>query len=175
MVTREIDTGRRLPADPNPDFGELATVRIRAIPADPAKAVFVGIATRDAVQRYLAGTSYDEMATYQETPFSVTFDRHDGAEQPAPPASQDFWIARASGPGEQTLTWDKTKGEFMAVIMNADASPGVRVSADIGLKFGWLVPLGLAIAAIGSLLLLWRRPARHLAAPAPKRSTVVAR
>jgi hypothetical protein len=36
--------------------------------------------------------------------------------------------------------------------MNADGTPGVDVRADIGLRFGFLLPLGVTLLAAGLLL-----------------------
>jgi hypothetical protein len=46
-------------------------------------------------------------------------------------------------------TW---RGAWSAVVMNADGSPGVEVRADVGLRFGFLLPLGIALLASGLLL-----------------------
>lgn len=161
MTTREIDVEARRPTDPQNDPGDLARVRLRVTPADPARPVFVGVARRADVQRYLAGTAHDEMATFETDPFRVDFRRHPGARAAAPPTEQDFWVAQSTGGRPFELEWDKSLGEWMVVAMNVDGSPGVDLRADVGLRFGFLLPVGLtalgASAALGAAVVLLRR------------------
>jgi hypothetical protein len=91
------------------------------------------------------------MASFDLDPFAVRFDRVPGGPGPVP-AAQPFWVATASGPGTQALHWSKERGAWSAVVMNADGSPGVEVGADVGLRFGFLLPIGLALLAAGLLL-----------------------
>ena len=54
-------------------------------------------------------------------------------DAPASPlGDQDFWVASASGPGEQTLEWEPKEGNWRAVVMNTDASRGVASKLSIG-------------------------------------------
>ncbi|TQM45951.1 hypothetical protein [Pseudonocardia cypriaca] len=151
LVTDEILVEEGRPGDPPTDLGELAEVRIRATPAEPGQPVFVGIGPKADVDAYLRGTAHDRMASFDLEPFAVRFDRVPGGPAPAP-AAQPFWVATASGPGTQTLLWDKTRGAWSAVVMNADGSPGVDVRADVGLRFGFLLPLGVALLAAAALV-----------------------
>jgi hypothetical protein len=151
LVTDEILVEEGRPGDPPTDLGELAEVRIRATPAEPGRAVFVGVGPKADVDAYLRGVAHDRMAGFDLEPFTVRFDRVPGGAAPAP-AAQPFWVATASGAGTQTLLWDKTRGAWSAVVMNADGSPGVDVRADVGLRFGFLLPLGIALLAAGVLV-----------------------
>lgn len=69
------------------------------------------------------------------------------------PAAADIWVAQASGPGTQELTWTPRSGDWTAIIMNADASSGVDVTTDVGATvpvFEWVVgALWLTGAALG--------------------------
>ena len=69
------------------------------------------------------------------------------------------WAAEAQGTGSLTLTWKVTDGDWMVVVTNADASPGVTVRADAGVSspaLPWLagellaagVPVGAAAVAL---------------------------
>lgn len=151
LVTDEILVEEGRPGDPPSDLGELAEVRIRATPAQPGRAVFVGVGPKTDVDAYLRGVAHDRMAGFDLEPFTVRFDRLPGGAAPAP-AAQPFWVATASGAGTQTLLWDKTRGAWSAVVMNADGTPGVDVRADVGLRFGFLLPLGIALLAAGVLV-----------------------
>ena len=91
------------------------------------------------------------MASFGHDPFTVRSDRVPGGPAPTP-AAEPFWVATASGQGTQTVAWDKERGAWSAVVMNADGSPGVGVRADVGLRFGFLLPLGIALLSAGLML-----------------------
>lgn len=152
VVTREIDVERRVPADPDPDLGELVRVRIRAYDRSAGRELFIGIGPRAEVTRYLEGVTHDEMASYSEDPFAVQFARHTGGRHPEPPIGQTFWVATAVGSPSAELQWDKTKGEWMAVVMHTDGQPGADLDADVGLRFAFLVPAGAVALAAGVAL-----------------------
>jgi hypothetical protein len=151
LVTDEILVEAGRPGDSPTDVGDLGEVRIRATPTEPGRALFVGIGPKAEVEAYLRGVAHDRMASFDLDPFAVRFDRVPGGPGPVP-AAQPFWVATASGPGTQALHWSKERGAWSAVVMNADGSPGVEVGADVGLRFGFLLPLGLALLAAGLLL-----------------------
>jgi hypothetical protein len=152
LVTDEIDVDARRPANPGFDLGDLARVRIRATSARPDDAIFIGIGPAQQVDEYLRGTAYDEMASYEVNPFEVTYRRSSGGGRPAPPEAQHFWVASTTGTGGRSLEWDKRGGAWTAVAMNADGRPGINVTADLGLRFGFLFPLGIGLLACGALL-----------------------
>jgi hypothetical protein len=142
----------------------LATVRIGATSARP---VFVGIGPTDAVNRYLAGARHARISDVEVDPFRVTSHVTGSTGSLAPPAAQGFWRAKASGPGTRTLTWGVESGNWSAVVMNADGSPGVVAQTAVGAKVPALkwIAIGALIAgvlfAVGGGLLLWvgaRRP-----------------
>jgi hypothetical protein len=141
-----------------------ATVRLSATSAKP---VFVGIGPTAAVSRYLAGARHAQITDVDVDPFRVTSHVAGRAGTLAPPAAQNFWRARASGPGTRTLTWDVESGNWSAVVMNADGSPGVVAQTSVGAEVPSLkwVAIGTLIVgvlfAVGGGLLLWigaRRP-----------------
>jgi hypothetical protein len=55
-------------------------------------------------------------------------------------AGQRFWVARSTGSGTRTLTWDKTGGAWSVVVMRMDGRPGIEAHASIGLRFDFLTP-----------------------------------
>jgi hypothetical protein len=153
LLTDEVELSTGRPADPEPDVGELGRVRVHVTSSDPAAHLFVGIGDRDAVRAYLAGTARDEFAGAGNNPFQATFTRVPGALTAAAPAAQPVWVARAGGGADTTLEWDKTAGPWSLIVANADGSPGLDVRADLGLRFGFLIPLGVGLLALGGLLL----------------------
>jgi hypothetical protein len=151
LVTDEILVEAGRPGDSPTDVGNLAEVRIRATAAKPGTALFVGIGPKAEVEVYLRGVAHDRMASFELDPFAVRFDRAPGGPASAP-AARPFWVTTASGHGTQTLLWNKEHGAWSAVVMNADGTPGIDVRADIGLRFGFLLPLGVTLLTAGLLL-----------------------
>lgn len=126
--------------------------RVRVSLSDPARELFVGVAPRDEVTAYLDGVARARVleasadgAQVQELP---------GSRAPAPPATQTFWTAQASGTGTQQLQWTPSSGDWAVVVMNADASPGVAVSSDVGVLLPWLPVLGVVLLVSGGIALL---------------------
>ncbi|MFG1999583.1 hypothetical protein ACGFNU_10600 [Spirillospora sp. NPDC048911] len=181
LKTDEIDVGSSSAhaADPSPDIGEIARVRIVATSADPNVPLFVGIGPKHEVENYLRGSAYDDFVSANLKPFRATFERVAGDARPAPPTSRSFWVASSTGTGTRTLKWDKTHGAWSVVVMRLDGKPNVDAKVSMGLRFGFLVPLGpvflLAGAALTTFTLLRRRrqsapknnPVTPTAAPSP--------
>jgi hypothetical protein len=154
ITSREIDLGRPGPDDWWADR-DIATVRIRAESASAAP-VFVGIGRDTAVARYLRGVRHDEVSDVDYHPFHATYRIHDaaGSRTAAPPASQPFWVAHASGIGTRTLTWHLRPGHWTIVLMRADGHAPVSSDVDFGVKVRYLVPLAFGLAGAGLVLVL---------------------
>ena len=147
-LTSNVDLGQK-PGEHDWDpIHHLATVRLRVENAGEGP-VFLGIAPRTEVDRYLAGVTHDEIVDVRVAPFQAHSRAAHGGAAPAPPQTQSFWAAQASGSGPQTLTWKTESGRWAVVVMNADASPAVRVDASVGAKVGFLLPLGIGLAVGG--------------------------
>ena len=152
LVSEEVDLGSEGDAAGAVSLGDLANVRVRAESAG-GRAVFVGIGPRSQVAAYLAGVAYDEVTDVDFDPFKASYAPRRGARTPALPAQQDFWAARASGPGQQTLNWELESGTWSLVVMNADAAPVVAADLQLGVKIKILLPLGIGLL-IGGLIAL---------------------
>jgi hypothetical protein len=116
--------------------------------------VFAGIAPTEDVERYLAGTEHATLMHLDTSPFRATTEAVSGDRAPADPAAQDIWSASTSGTGTQSLEWDIEDGDWSAVVMNADGSPGVDVRASAGADASFLQPLGLGLLGGAVLLTL---------------------
>jgi len=134
-----------------------ATVRIQAISPKP---VFIGIGGTDAVNTYLRGVPRTQITDFDTDPFRVTSHVVPGAARPAPPASQRFWRAQASGTGTRAVTWSVESGKWSAVAMNADGSRNVLIAYRVAAKFPslvwWTIGLlagGVAFLALGGWLI----------------------
>jgi len=149
IATRDLDVGN---AGPLTDSGRFATIRIRATPADPTRAIFIGIGPVDQVNRYLQGVAHLQLVDLDYSPFKVTYTPVPGRARATPPALQPFWAARVSGRGRQDLVWGVKDGTWSAVLMNATGAPGVDARASVGVKIQHLVPIGVGLL-VGGLLI----------------------
>jgi hypothetical protein len=153
VTSTEINLGR-----PGPDHWwsrqELATVRLR-VDSSKEVPVFVGIGPEFDVERYLAGVPHDEVDEVGFDPFTISYrpENVNGATPVVPPGEQDFWVASASGPATQTLTWDLDPGRWAIVVMNADGSSGVRTDIEIGGKFDLIVAIAVGLLVSGLILI----------------------
>jgi hypothetical protein len=145
ITTEEIDLGAD-EFDWAPE-GILGNVRVQV---DSETPVFVGIGPDDEVDRYLGDVAHDELIDFGGgTP---EYDLHEGGKPRTRPEEQKFWAAYAEGSGEQALTWDAEFGRWTAVVMNADATRGVDVEADAGIKLDWAIWAGLGLFLVGLLM-----------------------
>lgn len=139
--------------------------------SDDGGAIFVGIAPASDVVRYLDGVAVGVWRGEAAGGAGWIYETL-GTAPPTPPAAQTFWVARASGTGEQTVEWTPRTGTWTAVVMNADGSApvvaDVRVGAQLpvlGLASGWVLGTGLAFLLVGvALILVGGRPQRAAAA-----------
>ena len=146
LTSEEVDLG----AEANGWFPSgIATVRIRATAPE---GVFVGIASRADEEAYLAGVAHSVLADVRTDPFRATYEQVQGDAVPPPPEGQDIWVARVSGLGEQTLTWELEQGEWVLVVMNADGSAGVDARLAVGVKTELLLPIGIGLLVFGLLV-----------------------
>jgi hypothetical protein len=125
----------------------LGDVRIRSESASP---VFVGIAPAADVDRYVAGVAHDVVDDL-DSDGDPEYVRRSGRAPSAPPGVQRFWVASASGAGEQTLEWNPEDGDWRAVVMNTDASRGVAADLSIGAELDAVLWIGIGMLALGVL------------------------
>ena len=132
-------------------------VRIRIWPTDPSRPLFIGIAPAGDAGRYLADVRHTTVAAFGDRDAT----NHTGATVPATPATALHWAAQARGTGSVTLTWTVRDGDWMAVVMNSDGSPGITVRADAGLSSpalpwlaGELLTAGVLIGVAGAALII---------------------
>lgn len=148
----------------------LVRLRITATSEVAAKPLFIGIAhTRDA-DSYLARVEHDELRDINFDPFKIDYRRIGTGAPKVLPASQGFWHARATGTGAQTISWPVKKGQWTAVVMNADGSRNVSVDARLAARISgvwWFVSAGFVLGALSLVggIALVRSGARS---PAPE-------
>src|SRR5262249_33085953 len=130
----------------------LGTVRLRVTPVNSQAPIFVGIAPQSAANRYLAGVGHGEITNWPEG--TTTYRAGTGSTPEARPASLGIWTTQTSGTNTQTLTWKPRPGSWTVVVMNANASPGMAVTADIGATVPDLGWIAAGLLASGAVLLL---------------------
>ena len=143
-----IDEG--LPPVARPDA---TRVMVRATPADPAKPVFVGIGPRADVAAYLSDVAHSELTDVAFAPFRATYRAIPGSRTPEPPGRQTFWAVSAEGTGTQQAETALQSGNWVAVVMNADASPQVTADLTAGVRSALVGPIAAALI-IGTAMLL---------------------
>jgi hypothetical protein len=130
--------------------------------------VFVGVAPPEEVSTYLGDAARSVLDDVEFAPFDPTYRTSgSGDTSPGKPADEDFWTAKASGTGTQTIEWD-TSGRWAVVLMNAGGSRGVDASVSAGAqtslvgRVAWTATaVGLIVLAIGVLMIalgVRRRP-----------------
>jgi hypothetical protein len=154
----------------------LGEVRLRGESASPARPLFIGIARKDDVDRYLAGVAHSQVADVNTSPFGTSYRpsyrARAGGKPAIPPDRATFWVARVAGRGTQALTWSVKDGRWAVVVMRPDGSRGVAADLAAGAKLPPLLwasisLLGFGILALGGAAALIYFGARERRAPAP--------
>ena len=126
----------------------LGTVRIRS---DSERPVFVGIGSAADVDRYLEGVEHD-LVEDLDSRGNPEYARRSGDAASTPPGGETFWVATATGSGEQALDWEPEDGDWRAVVMNEDASRGVSSELSIGAELDSVLWIGIGLLLFGGLL-----------------------
>ena len=125
----------------------LGTIRIRS---ESERAVFLGIAPAADVDRYLLDTEHDVVTGLDNR--DPSYSHRLGGAPVSPPSEQTFWVASATGSGEQTVDWKPQAGDWRAVVMNRDAARGVAADMSIGAELDSVLWIGAALLGIGALV-----------------------
>jgi Domain of unknown function (DUF4389) len=124
----------------------LGTIRIRS---ESERPVFVGIAPEADATAYVDGVEHDVVTDFEDEP---RYSRRAGGAPESPPGDETFWVASATGAGEQTLDWDPEDGNWRAVVMNADGTRGVSTELSIGAELDQVIWIGIGLLVAGGLL-----------------------
>ncbi|MDD7939519.1 DUF4389 domain-containing protein [Actinomycetospora lutea] len=128
----------------------LGQVRVRVAALDASRPVFVGVAPRAAVDRYLAGVASGTLVDRGGNRPGVV-EQPGGPPTPAP-AEATIWTARSAGPGTQTLTWQPAPGDWSLVVLEPDGRPGIAVAADVAATVPALRTVATVLLVIAGLL-----------------------
>ena len=129
----------------------LVRFRINATSSDAAKPLFIGIASTEDVDSYLARVQHDELRDIKFDPFKIDYHRLGTGAPSALPSTRRFWQTSASGTGTQTISWPVEKGHWSAVVMNADGSRNVSADARLAARLSgawWFVAAFIVLGAL---------------------------
>ncbi|HEX6845027.1 MAG TPA: hypothetical protein VF235_07935 [Actinomycetota bacterium] len=138
-----------------PESGGFAVaVDIRVRDLDGADQVFVGIGQRVDVERYLEDVAADRLIQ-ANWPGGVRTERVEGPgfRVPPPPAEEDFW-ATADVDEDAAISWPASDGEWVVVVMNADASAGIAAAGSVDVTIPALGPVSIVVAVLGVAVLV---------------------
>jgi hypothetical protein len=126
--------------------------RLRVTGSDADADVFVGVAGADDVAEYLAGVEHSTVTEIADP--DTRYTDHPGEAPASRPGDLDIWVAQASGTGTQMVTWPIEEGRWAIVVMNAEATAGVDVNADVGVTAPWVRRIAAAFLTLGALATL---------------------
>jgi len=129
-----------------PTFADSSAIESQAV-----RPVFVGIARASDAASYLGDVRRSVVTEIGRKP---RYDERPGVKPAAPPGEQTFWATSVTGAGTQTLTWEPESGDWVAVLMNPDASAVVRARLSIGAELDPLLWIGLGTLVVGIGLFL---------------------
>ena len=106
------------------------------------KELFVGVGPASEVSRYLAGSSYSVVDTFNDR---LVLDDFPGTVTLSAPGDQDFWVATA----DEVLNWNLEQGNWSVVVMNDDGSTGIDSAVTVAGRVPFLRPIGAALLVAG--------------------------
>lgn len=131
-----------------PSFATDAVGQVRVSASNRnGRPLFVGIASQNAVNGYLAGVARSEVTEVNGT--KVSYKTHTGGAPAAPPARQSFWQSASSGSGQVTTTWKVKGGTWQIVLMNSSGAADVSAAVRVGANTNLLLWVGLGLLVIG--------------------------
>lgn len=148
----DIEEMPELPESPIA-IGEIATLRIQATSLDESKSLFIGIAPTQKLDDYLGGVTYAIFDDVNEDEMFLSYRMNVEETSLAPPAEQEFWVQSTTGSGEQELLWDLEEGNVSFVIMNRDASDGIAVQAEAGIRVPLIKPISVGLLVGGGIVM----------------------
>lgn len=131
----------------------LGEVRIRAR-NDAGGPVFIGIGRTSDVGAYLAGVARSEVVDPTGDNGAPSYAVIGGGAPGGPPADAGVWAATASGPRQQTVSWQASSGSWTVVVMDPRARAPIAADVSVGAEVPVLRDLALALLGTGLVLLV---------------------
>jgi hypothetical protein len=129
--------------------GQHVTFRMALQPGSTP--MFLGIGPTPAVDAYLRGVPIDVIDQLDQ-PGAARTTSVPGADAPAPPAAQPFWVITATGAGP-SLDWTAQPGAWTLVVMAERPQRSVNVTASGSVTIPILGPLGFVVLGIALAVL----------------------
>ncbi len=140
------------------DWSNLVKVKLTAS-NNRVKKTFIGIAEESDLLGYLNGVAYDEIRELNiNNPFgspSISYREFPGDAPSEPPTEKNFWTTSTVGSGTQVLRWGVEEGRYSIALMNHDASRGLDISGEIGVKVPMIKGIGIGLVAGGLVFILF--------------------
>jgi len=169
IVAKEIDLAS-YPGDWWPSEVD-ATARL-SVRATGGQDVFIGIGLQEDVDNYLEDVAHSVAKQLGDRWDDVRLVAQSGTAPEIPPADANIWAASIQGEGDQTLAWTPQRGRWAIVLMNADATADVSLSAVASARIPILQPIsiglliaGFAFASFAALLLITATRSSSASAP----------
>ena len=124
----------------------LGTVRIRS---ESDRSIFVGIAPEAYATGYLSSVEHVVVTGLDNEP---RYSPRPGGPPMGLPEEQTFWVATATGAGEQALDWEPEDGNWTVVVMSADGTRGVAAELSIGAELDSVIWIGIGLLVAAGLL-----------------------
>jgi hypothetical protein len=119
--------------------------------------LFIGLASAEDAKLYLSTVAHDRVTNFGSSSNSDSAEYISKAGEPGQspglPDEESFWIAKQEGTGSQTLQWHPLGGSLTVVLMNADGSAPVNLSADFTIYDPYLSVFSLGLTIGGGVLL----------------------
>lgn len=125
-----------------------ATVELR-VRSMSGHDVFLGIGPTEDVDAYLTHVTHSVIRQLGDNWRDVRLVERSGGVPDVAPGSLGIWTSSVQGAGQQTLTWDLSRGRWSAVIMNADGAPDVSVVAVVRAWLPILYPISIGLLVAG--------------------------
>jgi hypothetical protein len=135
----------------------LGDAKIQVDPVTEDKEVFVGVADSADADAYLGGVQHSTVSDFRGDSWNdagPVYQETEGAAPTTPPGDANFWVAKASGLGEQRAVMDLESGDWTIVVMNADGSSGVSAEVAVGATFPAIEWVVATLLLVGGFLLL---------------------
>jgi hypothetical protein len=123
-----------------------------SVDSESSKPVFVGVAHKADVDRYLQGAEIDRVTDLDVDPFTLDKTHMSGETHPKPPATQSFWVAQSTGT-KANLDWKVRDGNYRVVVMNADGSRGVDTQSRFEVEIPHLGTVAILALIFGLVTL----------------------
>ncbi|MBO0847028.1 MAG: hypothetical protein J2P22_16615 [Nocardioides sp.] len=156
ITTQEMTVRADQPSLPHRLLGD---VEVKVTPTG-GKAVFVGLARTALVNRYLGDARVSVLQRFNRghAEYTLQGTRSLTVRPGGLPIWTEHAVARAR---TRSLVWGVRKGRWSVVLMNADASPGIRADAAVGAELPalpWvvagLIVLGVLVGGVPLVLIL---------------------